>query len=145
MKKTICLLAISLAFSLIIAPARRAFAHKYHTSVTRVEYNQAERSAEITIQTFTDDLRDVLQKRAGAVVRLDAGKNTDRLVFDYLRSTFELKNGAAVRDGVAVCDGENAGGSRQSDTSQRPSLRLLRRPGEHRQHPSRRPKKQPRF
>jgi hypothetical protein len=93
MKRTNLILSVSLAVLLALAP--EAYAHKYHTSVTRVEYNQAERSAEITIQTFTDDLRDALQKRAGMNVRLEAGKKTERLVFDYLRSSFELKNSAA--------------------------------------------------
>jgi hypothetical protein len=94
MTRAIYILSLSLAVSLLLAPV--SLAHKYHTSVTRVEYNQAERSAEITIQTFTDDLRDVLTKRAGKTVRLDAGKSTDGLAFDYLRSVFELKNGNAA-------------------------------------------------
>jgi hypothetical protein len=78
---------------MMCAPA--ALAHKYHTSVTRLEYNAEERSAEITIQTFTDDLEDILSKRAGKSVRLDASKDTDRLAFDYLRSVFELKSRGA--------------------------------------------------
>jgi hypothetical protein len=95
MRRAINFLSLSLAATLLLAPA--SFAHKYHTSVTRVEYNQSERSAEITIQTFTDDLRDVLTKRAGKTVRLEAGKATDRMVFDYLRSAFELKDSAALQ------------------------------------------------
>jgi hypothetical protein len=91
MTRAIYILTLSLAVALLLAPI--SFAHKYHTSVTRVEYNQVERSAEITIQTFTDDLRDVLTKRAGKNVRLEAGKATDRIAFDYLRSAFELKDG----------------------------------------------------
>jgi hypothetical protein len=71
--------------------AAKSFAHKYHTSVTRVEYNAKERSAEITLRTFTDDLEAILTKRAGRTVNLDASKDVERLVFDYLRSAFELK------------------------------------------------------
>ena len=85
------LLTLSLALCAALAPV--ASAHKYHTSVTRVEYNARERSAEITIQTFTDDLEDILAKRVGRSVRLGADKDADRLVFDYLRSAFELKRG----------------------------------------------------
>jgi hypothetical protein len=94
MTRALYILFTTLAVTLLLVPV--SFAHKYHTSVTRVEYNQAERSAEITIQTFTDDLRDVLTKRAGKTVRLEAGKVTDRLAFDYLRSAFELKDGNAA-------------------------------------------------
>jgi hypothetical protein len=60
--------------------------------VTRLEYNAEEHSAEITIQTFADDLEDILSKRAGKGVRLDASKDVDRLAFDYLRSVIELKS-----------------------------------------------------
>jgi hypothetical protein len=88
MKRAIYILILSLV-SAAFAPATSA--HKYHTSVTRLEYNAEERSAEITVQTFTDDLEDILSKRAGKSVRLDAAKDTNRLAFDYLRSVFELK------------------------------------------------------
>ena len=83
---------ILLLVSLLCAP--EALAHKYHTSVTRVEYNAAERSAEVTIQTFADDLEAIITKRAGKNMRLDASKEADQLVFDYLQSVFELKRGA---------------------------------------------------
>lgn len=91
MRRVKPILSLTLAACLILVPGVSS-AHKYHTSVTRLEYNAEERSAEITIQTFTDDLRDILAKRAGRTVRLDGSRETDRLVFDYLRSAFELKS-----------------------------------------------------
>jgi hypothetical protein len=92
MKRSVCLLALLIAFGQAYAAV--AFTHKYHTSVTRVEYDAESRSAEITIQTFTDDLKDILARRAGRQVRLDASRETAGLVFDYLRSVFELRRGA---------------------------------------------------
>lgn len=89
MKLSIYILSLSLV---CIAFAPEALAHKYHTSVTRLEYNAEERSAEITIQTFADDLEDILSKRAGKSVRLDASKDVERLAFDYLRSVIELRS-----------------------------------------------------
>jgi hypothetical protein len=86
---------LSLLIVICLAVGWVASAHKYHTSVTRLEYNPKERAAEITIQTFTDDLKDILTKRAGKNVRLDGGNDADRLAFDYLRGAFELKNGGA--------------------------------------------------
>jgi len=88
MKPAIYILCLSFV-CIVCAPV--SFAHKYHTSVTRLEYNAEERSAEITIQTFTDDLEAILTKRTGKVVHLDGGKDSGRLVLDYLRSAFELK------------------------------------------------------
>jgi hypothetical protein len=90
MKRAIYILSLSLFVCITFAP--EALAHKYHTSVTRLEYNAEERSAEITIQTFADDLEDILSKRAGKSVRLDASKDVERLAFDYVRSVIELKS-----------------------------------------------------
>jgi hypothetical protein len=93
MKRTVCILMLSVVYLCVGAPG--VFAHKYHTSVTRLEYNAEDSSVEITIQTFTDDLEAILSKRTGKTVRLDAGKDSGRLVLDYLQSAFELRMGDA--------------------------------------------------
>jgi len=77
------------------APAAAA-AHKFYTSLARVEYNAAEKSVEVTLRVFADDLELALKRRAGREVKLDRKKGeADRLVLAYLRDTFEIKN----RDG----------------------------------------------
>jgi hypothetical protein len=76
-------------------PAHAAAAHKFYTSLARVEYNAAEKSVEVTLRVFADDLELALKRRAGRDVRLDRAKDADRLVLAYLRDTFEIKN----RDG----------------------------------------------
>jgi len=82
---------------LVVALAPGASAHRYHTSVTRLEYNAEEHLAEITVQTFADDIEAALSRRSGAAgnVRLDSSKKTNALVLDYLRTVFELKTGDA--------------------------------------------------
>ncbi len=95
MKHPILILTLCLA---IVALTPAASAHRYHTSVTRLEYNTEEKSVEITVQTFADDLEAVLSKRAGSMVRLDGSKNVNALLFDYLRSVFQLKSGNAVSE-----------------------------------------------
>jgi hypothetical protein len=77
--------------------ARAAAAHKFYTSLARVEYNAAEKSVEVTLRVFADDLELALKRRAGREVRLDGAKDADGLVLAYLRDTFEIKN----RDGEA--------------------------------------------
>jgi hypothetical protein len=72
-------------------------AHKYYTSLARVEYNAEAGSVEISLRVFADDLELALTRRAGRKVSLDRTKDADRLVLAYLRDTFELKN----RDGEA--------------------------------------------
>lgn len=79
------------------AAAHAAAAHKFYTSLTRVEYNASEKSVEVTLRVFADDLELALKRRAGREVRLDREKDTDQLVLAYLRGTFEIKN----RDGEA--------------------------------------------
>lgn len=91
----------TLSLCLVIAAlAPAAFAHRYHTSVTRLEYNTEETSVEITVQTFADDLEAALSKRTGSKaagnIRLDGSKKADAMVFDYLRSVFQLKSGNAT-------------------------------------------------
>ena len=78
-------------------PARGVAAHKFYTSLAQVEYNAGEKTVEVTLRVFADDLELALTRRAGREVRLDRTKDADRLVLDYLRDTFEIKN----RDGEA--------------------------------------------
>ena len=93
MKRRIHILGFYL---LIIALAPAASAHRYHTSVTRLEYNAEEKSVEITVQTFVDDLEAALSKRAGAQVHLDGSKDANALLFDYVRSVFQLRSGNEI-------------------------------------------------
>ena len=69
-----------------------AAAHKYYTSLAQVEYNAGEKSVEVTLRVFADDLELALTRRAGREVSLDRTKDADRLVLAYLRDTFEIKN-----------------------------------------------------
>jgi hypothetical protein len=73
-----------------VAPA--AAAHKFHTSFTEADYNAAEGSLQITLRTFPDDLENVLRRRGGKSVRLDAKKEAETLLVAYLQETFQLKN-----------------------------------------------------
>lgn len=91
MKHRLYILSLSLV---IVALAPKALAHRYHTSVTRLEYNADERVVEITVQTFADDLDAVLTKRTGCPVRVDASRASGTLLFGYLQSVFQLKSGA---------------------------------------------------
>ncbi|HEX8559779.1 MAG TPA: DUF6702 family protein [Pyrinomonadaceae bacterium] len=69
-------------------------AHKFYTSLARVEYNAEEKTVEVTLRVFADDLELALKRRAGREVKLDRTKDADRLVLDYLREAFEIKNRA---------------------------------------------------
>ena len=72
-----------------------AAAHKYYTSLAQVEYNVEEKTVEVTLRVFADDLELALGRRAGREVNLERKGEAERLVHPYLLDTFEIKN----RDG----------------------------------------------
>lgn len=82
-------------FLIIVALAPVAWAHRYHTSVTRLEYNATEHLVEITVQSFADDVEAALSKANGAAgsVQLDSTAKTNALLLDYLRTVVQLRNG----------------------------------------------------
>lgn len=68
-------------------------AHTFHTSLTRIEYNEEEQLAEITIQVFAHDLEDILTRRNDKKrVLIGKSPNAETLAFDYLQEAFTLKN-----------------------------------------------------
>jgi hypothetical protein len=67
-------------------------AHRYHTSLTRIDYNEKEKLAEITIQLFTHDLVPVLEKRSGKQIDLEKTLDIDKLIFEYLKENFVFKD-----------------------------------------------------
>ncbi|HEY9401860.1 MAG TPA: DUF6702 family protein [Pyrinomonadaceae bacterium] len=86
-------LVLVAAFGLSLSHAvPAAAAHKFHTSFTEVDYNAPQRSLQITLRTFPDDLENVLSRRSGKAVRLDRKKETEPLLVAYLQETFQLKN-----------------------------------------------------
>lgn len=67
--------------------------HRYHTSLTRIEYNRQEKIFEISIKLFTHDLEPLLEKRSGGKrVDLDKSAEADKLIFDYLNENFALSD-----------------------------------------------------
>lgn len=65
--------------------------HDFHTSITRMDYNVKEKSFEISIRVFTDDLEKALSKdnNGQKIVVVNNDKN-DPLVEKYIRKHFAL-------------------------------------------------------
>lgn len=74
-------------------------AHRYHTSLTRMDYNAKEKTIEISTQIFTHDLVPALERRAKKRIDLEKTPDADKLIFEYLNENFILrdKNGAAQK------------------------------------------------
>ena len=95
-KKTISTFRI---FGIFLALSPFAFclspfvaAHRYHTSLTRMDYNEQERLVEISIQLFTHDLVPALEQKAGKRIDLEKTPEVDKLILGYLNENFVLKN-----------------------------------------------------
>lgn len=87
----ICLLALS---STTNVSAKR---HRFHTTLTRIDYNAKEKNFEIIIKMFTHDLMPLLEKRGGKSLDLEKSPEADKLILEYVNENFVLsdKNDAA--------------------------------------------------
>lgn len=66
--------------------------HTFHTTLTRMDYNAKDKLIEISIQFFTHDVVEVLEKQSKKSIDLEETPNVDALIFKYLESNFVLKN-----------------------------------------------------
>jgi hypothetical protein len=66
--------------------------HRFHTSLTRIDYNAGNKNIEITIQLFTHDLEKVLERVSKKRIDLENSAETDRIIEKYLEENFVLQN-----------------------------------------------------
>jgi len=83
------LILFTFHFSLFTAPAS---AHRFHTSLTRIDYNGEEKLFEISIQLFTHDLVPLLEQRSGKRIDLEKTLNVDKIILEYLNENFVLSD-----------------------------------------------------
>ncbi|MFD1142460.1 DUF6702 family protein [Larkinella insperata] len=73
-------------------------AHPVHTSVTQMQYNAAEKTFEVSLRVFTDDLEEALTKENNNQrVRLNDKDANNPLVERYIRRHFGLANSSRQR------------------------------------------------
>ncbi len=94
MKNTNYLLIIFLGLSLALAASgvTPSNLHRYHTSLTRMDYNAKEKIVETSIQLFTHDLVPLLEQRTKRKIDLEKTADIDKLIFNYLSENFILKD-----------------------------------------------------
>lgn len=87
------ILLVPALFAFQFSPFRVVSAHRYHTSLTRMDYNEKEKIVEIAIQLFTHDLVPTLEQKAGGKrIDLEKTPDVDKLIFNYLNENFIFKN-----------------------------------------------------
>lgn len=64
--------------------------HRFHTTLTRIDYNAEGKLFEISIQLFTHDLAPLLERRSGKRIGLEKSPDADKLILGYLNENFVL-------------------------------------------------------
>ncbi len=76
----------------ILCLAAPIFAHTFHTSLTRIDYNEKLKTAEISIQLFSHDLVPALGKLSKKSIDLGKNADSDKLILQYLDDKFVIQN-----------------------------------------------------
>lgn len=66
--------------------------HDFHVSVTQMQYNPKERTFEISLRVFTDDLEKALSTETKTPVHVGSTGKNDPLLEKYIRSHFAYVN-----------------------------------------------------
>ncbi len=90
--KILQLFSVCLLICFLAASVSSLNLHRYHTSLTRMDYNKKDKVFEISIQLFTHDLVPTLEKRLKKSVNLEKNPETDKILLNYLNEKFVLKN-----------------------------------------------------
>jgi hypothetical protein len=79
---------------LLIVPLFAFTAHKYYLSLTQIEYNSKNKSVEVIINVFIDDIETALNKIHNKKFELDTKKelvDSDKYFFEYLKKNVQFK------------------------------------------------------
>jgi len=90
--KTFRVLILGIFISLSAVNASAFNFHRYHTSLTRMDYNAKEKVIETSIQLFTHDLVPLLEQRTKKKIDLEKTPNIDKLILEYLNENFIIKD-----------------------------------------------------
>jgi hypothetical protein len=90
--KTFLVSILGILISVSAANASAVNFHRYHTSLTRLDYNAKEKVIETSIQLFTHDLVPILEQRTKKKIDLEKTLNIDTLILEYLNENFIIKD-----------------------------------------------------
>ncbi len=81
---------LSLSLAVVATTGVPARAHDFHSSFSVVERSADASVFEISIRVFADDLESALSARTRTPVRIDVTSDLDRLIHDYVSTSFEI-------------------------------------------------------
>lgn len=64
--------------------------HEFYVSVCEIDYNEENKSLEIALKLFTDDLEKAIEKQGVVGYKLDDTEKSDEYLFKYLKNGFQL-------------------------------------------------------
>ncbi|MDY7394005.1 DUF6702 family protein [Aureibaculum sp. 2210JD6-5] len=83
-----------LFFLFLLFPFFAFTAHKFYISLIKVEYKAEEKTVQITMHVFIDDLQKVINKTYGTTIELgakDEVKDTNVLISSYIEDNFKIE------------------------------------------------------
>ncbi len=88
----VCLANLVFAKSLIYSQYSEFKVHAFHTSLAEIHYNPKEKSLEVSIRMFTDDLEEALTKANNGQKVMIGGKNdnADAVLNRYIQQHFAI-------------------------------------------------------
>jgi hypothetical protein len=66
--------------------------HRFHTSLTLIDFNEKDKSAEISIQMVSHDFNKLFEKRHQKKFNLDKLEESSSMILEYLNENFILKS-----------------------------------------------------
>ncbi len=78
-----------LPFAFLLLPSSTS-AHRFHTSLTRIDYNSEQKLFEISIQLFAHDFVPILEGKSGKRIDLEKTPDVDKFILKYLNDNFVL-------------------------------------------------------
>ena len=80
--------------ALICLSYQGLWAHKFHASLTEIEYKKENRSFQIVLRLFPDDLELAVNKMVGEKLKFENNPQTNTLVMKYIQSKFLIQDNA---------------------------------------------------
>ncbi len=84
---------VKILFLILIIPLFAFGLHKYYISLTKIDYVEKERSVQITMRFFIDDIEKTLENRYETELELatdQENKNANLFLEKYIASKFEV-------------------------------------------------------
>jgi hypothetical protein len=66
--------------------------HRFHTTLTRIDLNEKEKKAEISIQMFTHDVNEIFDKKYPNKFDLEKKEESSKILFEFIERNFLLKS-----------------------------------------------------